>query len=141
MAYAHANADVSGYRNIQNKWFQSATSLNYDAPFVKGLSLKGLFSYDYQIATNKNYTKTYNLYTYTVQHQIFTLPAPQTAQFWSSTLRRELYEYPSVYYSRHQRTITKSFGSHNVSGLFAFYERNTLKGDNFFAATKRSHSG
>ncbi len=126
-AYAHANADVSGYRNIQNKWFQSTTSLNYDAPFLKGLSLKGLFSYDYQIATNKYYTKTYNLYTYTAATDTY---APE-AQTSPSTLRREFYEYPSILFQA-SANYQKSFGSHNISAL-ALYERNTLKGDNFFA--------
>ncbi|RZJ20618.1 MAG: TonB-dependent receptor [Acinetobacter sp.] len=126
-AYAHANADISGYRNIQNKWFQSTTSLKYDAPFLKGLSLKGLFSYDYQIATNKYYTKTYNLYTYTAATDTY---APE-AQFSPSTLRREFYEYPSLLFQA-SANYNKSFGSHNISAL-ALYERNTLKGDNFFA--------
>jgi len=126
-AYAHANADISGYRNIQNKWFQSTTSLNYEAPFLKGLSLKGLFSYDYQIATNKYYTKTYNLYTYTAATDTY---APE-AQFSPSTLRREFYEYPSLLFQA-SANYARSFGSHNISAL-ALYERNTLKGDNFFA--------
>jgi TonB-linked SusC/RagA family outer membrane protein len=127
---AHSNADISGYRNIQNKWFQSSTSLNYDAPFLKGFSLKGLFSYDYQIATNKYYTKAYNLYAYNGTTDTYT-PAPQTAG-GLGTLRREFYEYPSILFQA-SANYNRSFGSHNVSGLF-LYERNTLKGDNFFAA-------
>lgn len=126
-AYAHANADVSGYRAIQNKWFQSTTSLAYDAPFLKGLTLKGLFSYDYQIATNKFYTKAYNLYAYESATDFYR-PFPQ---FANSVLRREFYEYPTILFQG-SANYNRSFGSHNLSGV-VLYERNTLKGDNFYA--------
>jgi TonB-linked SusC/RagA family outer membrane protein len=124
---AHSSADISGYRAIQNKWFQSSTSLTYDAPFLKGLSLKGLFSYDYQIATNKIFNKSYNLYTFRASDGAY-LPETQKSP---STIRREFYEYPALLFQA-SANYSKSFGSHNVSGLF-LYERNTLKGDNFYA--------
>ncbi|MDQ7948860.1 MAG: SusC/RagA family TonB-linked outer membrane protein, partial [Pedobacter sp.] len=127
---AHSNADISGYRQIQNKWFQSATSLSYDAPFLKGLSLKGLFSYDYQIATNRYYTKAYNLYTYTAATDTYNATAQTNGGL--GTIRREFYEYPSILFQA-SANFNRSFGSHNVSGLF-LYERNTLTGDNFYAS-------
>ncbi|WP_169306810.1 SusC/RagA family TonB-linked outer membrane protein [Pedobacter polaris] len=131
-AYAHANADVSGYKILQNKWFQSTTSLTYDLPFIKGLSLKGLFSYDYQVATNKIYNKTYNLYTYTAATNTYN-PFLQKSP---STIRREFYEYPTSLFQG-SANYNKSFGSHNVSGL-VLYETSTLKGDNFQAQRELS---
>jgi TonB-linked SusC/RagA family outer membrane protein len=126
-AYAHGNASVSGYRAIQNKWFQSSTSLTYNTPFLKGFSVKGLFSYDYQIATNKYYNKAYNLYNY--------VPATDTyqalPQYPNSTIRREFYEYPTLFFQG-TANYTRSFGSHNLSGVLV-YERLTAKGDNFQA--------
>lgn len=127
---AHSNADISGYRQIQNKWFQSATSLNYDAPFLKGLSLKGLFSYDYQIATNKYYTRAYNLYNYNSVTDTYVATSQTSGGL--GTVRREFYEYPSLLFQA-SANFNRSFGSHNVSGL-VLYERNTLKGDNFYAS-------
>lgn len=126
-AYAHGNADVSGYRNIQNKWFQSSTSLTYNTPFLSGFSVKGLFSYDYQIATNKYYNKAYNLYVYEAATDFYR-PLPQ---YPTSTLRREFFEYPNLFFQG-SANYTKSFGPHNVSGVVV-YERNTAKGDNFQA--------
>ena len=131
-AVAHANADISGYRIYSNKWFQSSASLNYDVPFVKGLSAKGLFSYDYQIANNKFYNKTYNLFSYNAGTNVYT-PSPQKSP---STLRREFYDYPSFLFQG-SLNYARTFGSHNVSGLI-LYESNILKGDNFYAQRELS---
>lgn len=56
--------DYVGYSQVKNKNFQSAASLNYLFPFVKGLSLKGTISYDSNNFIEKNLRKTYDLFTY-----------------------------------------------------------------------------
>lgn len=44
---AMMDKDVVGYKTYKSKWFQSSFSLSYDVPWVEGLKLKGLYSYDY----------------------------------------------------------------------------------------------
>jgi TonB-linked SusC/RagA family outer membrane protein len=53
------DADMSGSWEGKQKYFQSAASLSYDfgaiTDILKGLSLKGLFSYDYRMDNNTTY--------------------------------------------------------------------------------------
>ena len=91
-----------------------------------------MFSYDYQIANNKFYNKTYNLFSYNAGTNVYT-PSPQKSP---STLRREFYDYPSFLFQG-SLNYARTFGSHNVSGLL-LYESNILKGDNFYAQRELS---
>lgn len=128
-AEAQSSIDASGYRNYNNKWFQSAANLTYDVPFVKGLSVKGVFSYDYILNDNKTYQKSYNLYDYDATTGNYIV---KNAQQTPSTVRREMYEYPTnlaqvwINYSHTFNNI------HNVSGSL-IYEQSTRSGDNFYA--------
>lgn len=53
---ASTDPDVSGYNKIPIN-FQSSMELEYVVPFVKGLKVKGLFSYDTSIADNSIFRK------------------------------------------------------------------------------------
>src|SRR5690606_30121404 len=59
---AMMDKDLVGENSYQSKWFQSSASVTYDAPFLKGLSFHAMYSYDYTLNDNKEYTKTYKLY-------------------------------------------------------------------------------
>lgn len=63
---AKINTDVSGYRRYQKKNMSLTTSLEYDfgtvSDALQGLSLKGLFSYDYRLDQNKMYRREYYQY-------------------------------------------------------------------------------
>ena len=41
------DADKSGYKRYKNKTLNTTFSLTYEAPFLKGLSAKFLYGYDY----------------------------------------------------------------------------------------------
>jgi TonB-linked SusC/RagA family outer membrane protein len=56
--------DLTGYNENVDKQFQSSLALTYTVPFLKGLSLRGLASYDGNSYLNKNLFKGFNLYTY-----------------------------------------------------------------------------
>nr|WKN35453.1 TonB-dependent receptor [Tunicatimonas sp. TK19036] len=56
--------DVTGYNEAVDKQFQSSIALTYTFPFVEGLSIKGLASYDANSYLNKNLFKGYNVYNY-----------------------------------------------------------------------------
>lgn len=61
---ALADKDISGYVEGVNKNFQSSIGFTYEAPFLKGLTFKGLYSYDSNSYTNKSLQKSYELYSY-----------------------------------------------------------------------------
>src|SRR5690606_15732794 len=65
---AMMDADVSGYRKFRQKNFQSSASLDFDLGTVshvlKGLTAKGLVSYDYRGDDNNIYRREYHQYMY-----------------------------------------------------------------------------
>jgi TonB-linked SusC/RagA family outer membrane protein len=124
---AHSRSDVNGYIKQKKKWFQSSVSLNYEVPAIKGLSLKGLYSYDFNDNNNKIYMKAYNLYNYNASTDTYTAVPQQTP----ATIRREYIELPS---SLLQASVNynKQFGGHNLSALL-LYERSNRSADNIFA--------
>jgi len=125
---AMADADVSGYRKYTNKWFQSAVSLEYEAPFLPGLRARGMFGYDYQNLDNKAYKSTYNLYDYDDAASNY---KPVTNQS-PSTIRREYYTKQSIL-SQLSLNYNRTFNNmHNVSVLL-LYEGQSRKGDNLYA--------
>lgn len=130
-AAAISNADVSGYKKNNNKWFQGAFSLNYDVPFLPGLKAKAMYSYDYYVADNKTFAKTYNLYLY---EQV-----PNTGNYFYNPKPFQTPSNVNRYYGANQNTLMQfslnyehGFGDHNVSSLL-LYEETTRKGDNFYA--------
>ncbi|HMH24789.1 MAG TPA: TonB-dependent receptor [Puia sp.] len=122
---ATTNSSVSGYRTINNKWFQGSFKLSYDVPFIQGLKARGMFSYDSYVADNKQFYKSFNLYTYTAPNYT-TVPqnAPSKVVRSYVTAPNTLLQYSLDY--------NHSFGKHNLSVL-ALYEEQTRKSDNFSA--------
>ncbi len=125
---AQSTASISGYQTFNNKWFQSSAALNYMLPFIKGLSIKGLYSFDFTLNSNKIFNKAYYTYTYNSATGVYAPVANQTP----SVVRREEYEYPTNL-GQLSLNYKHSFGGvHNVSAML-LYEASTRKGDNFYA--------
>lgn len=59
---AMMDKDLTGQNRYQSKWFQSNASIKWDVPFVKGLYVKAMASYDYIMNDNKEYITSYKLY-------------------------------------------------------------------------------
>jgi TonB-linked SusC/RagA family outer membrane protein len=59
-----ANRDITGYVDEVTRNLQTSLSLNYDFPFLKGMSLKGMASYDANNFESNNLSKSYTLYSY-----------------------------------------------------------------------------
>lgn len=130
---AHSRSDVNGYIQLKNKWFQSSASLNYEIPYVKGLSAKGLFSYDFNDNNNKTYMKAYNLYNYNASTDTYT-PVPQQTP---ATIRRDYAEFPATLLQASLNYSRTFGGQHNLTALL-LYERNTRTADNIFAQRELS---
>jgi len=119
--------NIVGYRQYNTKWIQSAASLKYDIPGVKGLFLKGLFSYDYNVSDAKSFQKEYNQYRYDVAsdtYSKFTRQSPnrinREAYFKTQTLAQASLNYDGI------------FNKHKV-GALVLWEAQKRKSDNFFA--------
>ena len=68
---ADMEKDITGYNETINRSFNSTFSLEYKAPFLEGLSMKVVASYDATNYQNKNLSPTYNLYTYDNVNDIY----------------------------------------------------------------------
>jgi len=75
------NEDLSGYRKAYNTSFRGNMSLNYDFPTVKGLSAKGLYSYDRNLTENRDFQKKYSLYSLNLEPKTFATPSQLTRQY------------------------------------------------------------
>ena len=69
---AMSERDISGFGEQVNKRFRSTAVLTYDVPFVEGLSLIGRYSYDSNNHMAKNLNKSYNLYDYDPETDLYT---------------------------------------------------------------------
>lgn len=68
---ALSDREETGYFEQKDKFIQSSVALTYDIPFVKGLSLKGVASYDSDNYLGKDLVKSYNLYNYNSAEDIY----------------------------------------------------------------------
>lgn len=122
---AMMDKDLVGENAYQSKWFQSAASLTYDVPFLEGLSFKGLYSYDYTMNDNKEYTKAYTLYL------------PTGAAYQANTQSRGNSRISRFFYSKNaslwrlQIAFDRDFGNHHVS-IMNLLENSHYQGDNFY---------
>lgn len=124
---AFMDADVDGFKTYNKKWFQSAASLKYDIPGVKGLSVKGLFNYDYYVSSANLFQKEYNEYRYDDASKTYTKYTRQSP----NTIRRESYFKTSTL-GQVSINYDGTFGKHAVSGLL-LGEAQKRNSDNFFA--------
>ena len=125
---AYENSDINGYSTQNNKFFNGSLSLDYKFPFVDGLTLKGLYSYNDQIQDDKLFQESYNLYTYN-----------DATKTYGASLNNSPAYVQRQYYNYLQNTDQLSLnyahtfkGIHNVSALL-LYEGNGQSGDNFAA--------
>lgn len=129
-----AASDLTGYNNVKTNIVQTNFALNYQVPFLKGLSVKFLTAYDVSYQTSKSFSTPY--YTY-----VATLPTSATgdisygrtydARGTNTSLVEGLSHYEhlttntSIKYDNH-------FGKHNISAL-ALMETINRDGNSFGA--------
>ncbi len=121
------NEDISGYKKYNKKWIQSAASLKYDIPGVKGLFLKGLFSYDYYVSSSDLYQKEYTQYRYDAASDTYSKFVRQSP----NRIRRESY-FKAQTLAQASLNYDNTFGKHKVGGLLV-WEAQKRTSDNFFA--------
>ena len=125
---AYENTNIVGYNNLNNTFLNGAISIDYRFPFVDGLTLRAFASYNDQIQDNKEYQKSFNLYTYDAASQTYNATLNGSPSF----VQRQFYRYPQ---NTDQFSINyqHNFGGiHNVGALLLL-EGNELSADNFAA--------
>jgi TonB-linked SusC/RagA family outer membrane protein len=119
--------DICGYKKYNKKWIQSAASLKYDIPGVKGLYVKGLFSYDYYVSSSDLYQKEYTQYRYDAASDTYSKFVRQSP----NRIRREAY-FKAQTLAQASVNYDNTFGKHKVGGLM-LWEAQKRTSDNFFA--------
>ncbi|WP_215223978.1 SusC/RagA family TonB-linked outer membrane protein [Echinicola shivajiensis] len=122
---AMMDKDLVGENSYKSKWFQSNMSLTYQVPFVEGLSLKSMFSYDYTQNDNKEYSKSFTLYLpngneYKANNQTS----------GNSKISRYFYGKNSTLWQL-RVAYERKFGHHAISAL-NLLENSHFQGDNFY---------
>lgn len=125
---AWLDTDYSGYQENKGKWYQTTATLTYKVPFIKGLSLKALYSYDYNFSNNKTFSKKYELYRYDEVNDKYT----SVVRDAPSSVRRNFSDGSKTQYQL-SANFTRTFAdSHNINAMVLF-EGTRSKGDNFYA--------
>ena len=110
----------SGYKKTNSLDIQSNISLQYDVPFLKGLSLKINGSYDYESSHNKNLNTPYYVYAFTTPTSTATWTATKTADPRGTSDGINMGEGESSYTNlvgQGSATYVHSFGKHNIDVL------------------------
>ncbi|WP_158618138.1 SusC/RagA family TonB-linked outer membrane protein [Chitinophaga lutea] len=105
----------NGTRTTSFNLFTGSLSLQYNIPFVEGLSAKGTLAYDKQHTFAKRWLTPYAAYTRDAAGNYFpanTFPA-------KAELRETYYQYQTVI-SELSLQYNRYFGKHHVSGLLLF---------------------
>lgn len=121
------DADLIGYKKYNNKWVQTSASLKYDVNGVKGLYVKGLFSYDYNTSGANLFQKEYTQYRYDEASKTYTDFSRQSP----NRIRRESFARTQTL-TQASLNYDGSFNRHKVSGLL-LGEAQKRTSDNFAA--------
>jgi TonB-linked SusC/RagA family outer membrane protein len=125
---ASIHPELNGYVSNKKNMFQSNMFLQYDAPFVKGLSAKIMYSYDKTYDDNTNFKKEYNEYRYINSNDTY-----QTYLRNSKTNLRRSYQNSYTTLLNAQLNYDHTFAyAHHVNALF-LYEESYNQGYDFSA--------
>lgn len=124
---AMMNTDLGGKNRYESKWFQSSASLRWDFPFIKGLYIKGMFSYDYTMNDNKEYLTEYSLYRDGKEFKKNSFTADKVN--YPGKISRYFYG-KNAFLAQAQIAYERTFKKHNISAI-ALVEDVKNDGDNF----------
>ncbi len=114
--------DEIGYDDRERNSFEGSLGVNWELPWVKGLSAKALVAYDYWGTFTKAWYKEFYEYNYDVTTEAY----QRTTRHSLSTLD-EKYERGFKPNQQYSLNYMKSFGSHDVNALLLYEMRNTHK--------------
>lgn len=121
-----SNRDLTGYNESVDKQFQSSLALTYTVPFVEGLSLKGLASYDANSYLNKNLFKAFNLYNYA--NEAYT---PVKQRSGNENISNNYGDYNRLTLQAQFNYQTKIREKHNISTALVFEQQESFSRNSF----------
>lgn len=124
---AMMDKSLVGENNYKSKWFQSNMTLTYNVPFVEGLSVIPMFSYDYTMNDNTEYSKSFSLYLPTGAEY-----KANTQKSGNSKISRYFYGKNSTMWQL-QVAYKHKFGNHSVNAM-NLLENSHYQGDNFYGS-------
>jgi len=126
--FSFIHSDLIGWQKNQNRWFQGNGALKWDIPYIKGLSVRGMFSYNYYINNYTQYKKQYYQYMYNSASDTYTR---YTVSAPSSVTRSNKLQGVMLWQGRVD--YDRTFGLHKVNATVA-WESQMSDGDNFNAS-------
>tara|TARA_R110002050_G_scaffold274106_2_gene418379 strand:- start:3823 stop:6978 length:3156 start_codon:yes stop_codon:yes gene_type:complete len=124
---AMMDKDLVGENNYKSKWFQSNISITYKVPFIEGLSIKPMYSFDYTLNDNKTYSKSFSLYL------------PTGAEYKANNQTSGNSKISRYFYGKNaslwqiQLAYDRDFGDHSIS-VMNLIEDSHYQGDNFYGS-------
>jgi TonB-linked SusC/RagA family outer membrane protein len=129
-----AAADQTGYNRSKRNVLETSVSLNYNVPFIQGLSLKFMSAYDYSYQTSKSFSTPY--YTYVANRP--TSPSGDISYTYTNDARgvnaslRENLSHYTHFTTNTSIKYENKFGPHSITGL-ALFETVAREGNGFGA--------
>jgi len=107
-----------GYNDVTNDNFESSVTLSYKVPFIPGLSIKGLYSFDNYATYNKIWSTPYTTYQYNADNT-FSVPASVSTALASLS---ETFGQSQSTTSEASLNYSHSFKLHNINALLLYTE-------------------
>jgi len=104
--------DNVGYDRRDRREFNGTVILNWEIPWVSGLSAKALLGYDYRNTDTRQWYKAYNEYNYDASADQYVVQASHSIS--ELTTNSKNYYKPTQQYSLNYEN---TFGNHNIGGL------------------------
>ena len=120
----------AGYYRRSNNNIDAKLSLEWDVRQIKGLKLKTYASLIYDTAFEKDWGKSYSLYTLNRQTGNYDEFIATPPGAFSETILEQRTNYGNYYVLQESINYDRTFGDHNVSGLVLF-EVQKNQGENF----------
>lgn len=104
--WGQLSKEISGYNQFLNFQYQTTVDLNYEVPFVKGLSVGVLAAYDGMTGDRRQLTKTFQLYDYLTDAPSGTPGLNTFANTLTNMVRKDI---------QNKISYKTSIGEHNIS--------------------------
>lgn len=124
------NPDVAGVLKTFNKSFSGQYTLNYNAPFLKGLSGRATFGYDMRDRWNRNWRKEFKMYTYDPVNEVYTNTMTKNAPTRLQAVWTSYEKFTTIAQVNYNTTL---FNNHSLRTSL-IYEDRYEKADNLTAS-------
>ncbi|WP_167019314.1 TonB-dependent receptor [Chitinophaga sp. Cy-1792] len=125
-------SSAAGYDNVTDLTVQPKVGFDWQLPrIVKGLSLSGYAAFDYRLRSEKNFTKPWDAYTYSLTTNTYNNQKSSTA-ILSLTQDERIYSENTYFY---KLAFERAYGKHNINA-FVGYEQTVSSYKNTVAFRK-----